>query len=217
MARAKEQPVSPIDNLADRSTDEGLQALCQRQTALVRRAAAHHRRKAELDEKLLQAQRVSNIDRFADELMGDPDASLREAQSFREELEEVIQSLSGIRLAIERGEREIQDYEAQLDADDCRAVAPMHRRNVRDTFNATLRLHRSIVQQENLRRFLELRGVQRTGHLRPFWPWDYQVGLTDSNSLLSSQLRELVEWKMVSEDERVSLLQGRSSELDLEA
>lgn len=217
MARVKEQPISPLENLTDRSADEGLQALRQRQATLHANIEVERQRLANLEEKLAEARRVSHLDRFADALLGDPDASLTQIQSLQGEHTLAVQRLSGLNRAVQLGAKEIEDYEAELDAIDCRTVAPLHRQNVRGVVNAMLHLHREIVQQLDLYRALQARGVQRTSHLRGFNHGDFEIGLVDPSSWLSFQLRELVEFKFISEDERVSLLQGRATELDIEA
>lgn len=183
--------------------------------------ALRDRRDVETQARETIRERMNNVqgtslDRLVAALVGDPAASNLDASNVREELARADRMLEGIRLAIRQTEQEILQAECELDATDCRKVAGLHRKNVRQTINAVLALHHAVAAQQGLIRQLSQRGVGRTSHLVSFFPIEFAEELTDSNSYLSTSLREAVQLGFMTEAERVGLLQGRITVLDVD-
>lgn len=208
-------PLAVLDALPDRSADEKLQALLSRQTSLRNRLHDSQQRIDTIQQTLSTAQEARSTERIAQALLENPTAGVEELQTLADELNSLRQTLDGLHRAIQQGEQDILNREAELDAAACRTVGSLHRHNVRATINAMLRLHQSIVDQNDLRLELNRRGVQRTGHLQPFAHENFMTGASDIHSWLSGQLRELVSWKLLTEDERLALQQGTLAELNL--
>ncbi len=220
MAKEKTQQTlddsrSVFDSLPDRSKDEILGALVKRQDALRTRLQDSQQRIDTIQQDLRQAQSAFSAERIAEALLDNPSAEMAELQTLPDELRMLDKTLDGLRRAIQQGEQDILHREAELDAAACRTVKVLHRHNVRATINAMIRLHQSILTQEDLRVELNRRGVQQTGHLQPFVHENFLTGATDIHSWLSGQLRELVYWQLLTEDERLALQQGTLTELDL--
>lgn len=208
-------PLSVLDALPDRSADEVLQALLSRQTLLRNRMRESQARVDKIQQDLMQERSAISTERIAEALLENPEAGVGELQSLQSELATLRKTIEGLRRAMEQGEQEILNREAELDAAACRTVQPLHRVNVRATINAMLNLHRSIVTQDELRLELNRRDVTRTGQLQPFSHENFLTGAEDIHSWISMQLRELVYWKILTEDERLALQQGHLVELDV--
>lgn len=199
--------------IPDRQDDPKLATLRERLRGLQnRRDIERQRREAIL--KQLNNLHGSLLDQLAEALIDDPTASMG-ANSAREELQHVDRVLDGIRLAIPRLEHDVMQAEATRDAEACRSVAGRHRSNVRTTLNHAWSLHRATVAQQALREQLSLGGVERTGWLVPHFPIDFAGDPTDGNSFMAFYLKEAVELKFMTQDERLQLLEGRLTELDV--
>jgi hypothetical protein len=203
-----------IDEIPDRSINARIAELEARRTALLERQRQEREREADLLEQL-RTRQVSTVEFLADALMSNPGASPSDAEGLRAQLQSVQAVLEGISLAIRKVERESMQVEAECDGEACRAVAPLHHRNVRITINAVLHLHQATVAQQDLRVTLARRGVERTGHLQPLLHPDFQDGMQDSNSWLSNLLREGVRLGFLEESERIELLNGSRREIDV--
>ncbi len=204
-----------LETIPDRSTDEGLATLRSRREALEGRRKAVEQRWQDIQRQMLESRRSDSIEFLVESFLRDPEISPPWQHSLREELGMLDQTRNGLRQALERIDFELLDCEARLDAAACRAVAALHRRNVRDTINKMLAVHQSIVKQDNLRLELNARGVHRTGQLLAFAHGDFWTGAADIHSWISGQLRDLVGFGFLKEEERAKLQHGEISELEI--
>jgi hypothetical protein len=206
---------SVLDSLPDRSADEVLRSLLARQAALQKRQRECQKHIDTIQQALQESRATPSTERFAQALMKDPTALVGNNHTLLTELDSLGRTLNGLHRASQQGQEEIMNRECELDGAACRAVHPLHRRNLRATINASLALQRSIVEQENLRLDLNARGVHRTSWLLAFAHGDFWTGPEDIHSWLSGQLRDLAGSEILTEAERLALQSGEIAELDL--
>lgn len=217
MRKTKESASTDLpDAIGDRGANPKLLDLRARLQALQDRHITETRTREAVLERVSRLSKNSSLVMLAEALRSNPTASGLDAKSAQEELSHVDRLLEGIQLAIQHTERDLLQAQSELDAADCKKVAVWHRRNVRESINRMLELQRSVAAQQDLIQQLSARGVERTGFLQLHYPVEFAEGLADSNSYLSAFFRESVQLGFMTEAERVGLLQGRITVLDVD-
>ena len=192
------------------------------------RLARLHERRLEATAKLetltteLNALRTITAEsRFADALTTNPDAPQVDHSlvSLSAERDAVVQELA----ALDRASKTMTDsvgpietLKAELCAAACRAVAPLHRQHARGVVNGLLTLYAAQQQQGRLHDQLWEKGYDRTSHLVNIFVTDFGL-ISDSGSWISAMLRDFTESGVISEDERIRIIQGEMTQLEAHA
>ncbi|MBX3325173.1 MAG: hypothetical protein U0223_07535 [Nitrospira sp.] len=197
----------------DPSMNARMSSLSDRISALREREHDARRQESDLIAQLRMSHATSSIHDLTRLLMKDATAQPAAAAGVQEKLQDCQVLLESIRRAIEATKQDMLQLQCERDAQVCREMLPTHTRNVRATINCILALHRSTVNQNALRLELNLKGVERTGHLIPLFPPQFLGGMDDSNSWLSFVMRGAVSDGFMSEQERGALMRGELKEL----
>ena len=202
-------------NISPIGQDPVVADLQSKRAALFERRALTVQRSEALQSKAGELHAENAIVRSADLLVSDPGAALTgtDRDTLHTELIETLHAIAVLDEAIRQNGRLLVQAESLASSVACRAVQRLHRLRARAVISAMLQLHYAYAAQQEVIARLNGLGHARTGWLTGFFVVDLGQ-LDDNGGWVACLLRDAREASLISEAERIAIMNGELRQLD---